>query len=125
MSTWRYLLHLLRFRGWLWAADCIAMTGHMLFSMASGLLAREYLNGLTGSAPVRFDLRSIVIMLVMASVGRFAMSIGMGLVNAPFTLGAGGLLRKNLFARILERPGAGPLPQDASGWPRRGCSSEG
>jgi ATP-binding cassette, subfamily B, bacterial len=35
----------------------------------------------------------------------------MGLVNAPFTLGVGGLLRKNLFARILKRPGARPLLQ--------------
>jgi ATP-binding cassette, subfamily B, bacterial len=111
MSTWRYLLHLLRFRAWLWGIDCLAMTGHMLFNMAPGLLAREYFNGLTGSAPARFDLRTIVILLVMASVARFVASLSMGLVNAPFTLGVGGLLRKNLFARIFHDPGARPLPQ--------------
>src|SRR5262249_6096907 len=111
MSTWRYLLHLLRFRAWLWGIDCLAMTGQMLFNMAPGLLAREYFNGLTGSAPVRFDLRTIVILLVMASVARFVTSMSMGLVNAPFMLGVGGLLRKNLFARIFKCPGARPLPQ--------------
>jgi ATP-binding cassette subfamily B protein len=111
MSTWRTLLHLLRFRAWLWGADCLAMTCHLLFDMAPGLLAREYFNGLTDSAPVRLDLRSIVILLVMASVARFVASMSMGLVNAPFTLGVGGLLRKNLFARILRYPGARPLPQ--------------
>jgi len=113
MSTWRYLLHLLRFRAWLWGVDCLAMTGQMLLSMAPGLLAREYFNGLTGSAPVRLDLPSIVILLVMAALARFVTSMTMGLVNAPFTLGVGGLLRKNLFARILKYPGARPLPQSS------------
>jgi ABC-type multidrug transport system fused ATPase/permease subunit len=32
-------------------------------------------------------------------------------VNAPFTLGVGGLLRKNLFSCILDVPGAVPLPR--------------
>jgi ATP-binding cassette subfamily B protein len=94
----------MRFRAWLWSVDCLAMTGSMLLSMGSGLLAREYFNGLTGSAPVRFDLRAIVVLLVMASVGRFAASMTMGVVNAPFMLGVGGLLRKNLFTRILKAP---------------------
>lgn len=111
MSTWRYLLHLLRFRAGLWGVDCLAMSVQMLLNMAPGLLAREYLNGLTGKAPVRFDLRSIVILLVMAAVARFITNMSMGLVNAPFTLGVGGLLRKNLFASILNVPGAVPLPR--------------
>ena len=111
MSTWRYLLELLRFRAGLWGVDCVAMTGQMLFNMAPGLLAREYFNGLTGKAPVHLDLRSIVILLVMAAVARFVTNMSMGLVNAPFTLGVGGLLRKNLLTCILKSPGAVPLPR--------------
>lgn len=114
MSTWRYLLHLLRFRAGLWGVDCLAMTTQLLLNMAPGLLAREYFNGLTGSAPVRFDPRSIAILLVMASVARFVTSMSMGLVNAPFTLGVGGLLRKNLLTQILKSPGAKPRDRSRS-----------
>src|SRR3954451_4961610 len=111
MSTWRYLLHLLRFRAGLWGVDCLAMTCHMLFNMAPGLLAREYFNGLTGTPPAHLDIRSIVILLVMVALARFVTNMSMGLVNAPFTLGGGGLLRKNLFSRILDVPRAVPLPR--------------
>src|SRR3954452_4735088 len=111
MSTWRYLLHLLRFRAGLWGVDCVAMTCQMLLSMAPGLLAREYFNNLMGKAPVHLDIRSLVILLVMAAVARFVTNMSMGVVNAPFTLGVGGLLRKNLFTCILNSPGAVPLPR--------------
>ncbi len=110
MSTARYLWRLLRYRPWLYSLNLLGIISHLLLTMVPGLLAREYFNLLTNSAPARFGLWTIVVLLVMASVARFCTSFSLGLTNIPFTFEVGGLLRKNLFARILEAPGARALP---------------
>jgi ATP-binding cassette, subfamily B, bacterial len=111
MTTWRYLLHLLRYRPWLWGLNLLGITAHLLLDMVPGLLGREYFNLLTGAAPVHFGLWALVVLLMMSSLGRFCSSFSLGLTNIPFMFEVGGLLRKNLLARILECPGARPLPQ--------------
>jgi ATP-binding cassette subfamily B protein len=111
VRTWRYLLHLLRFRPWLFGLNMLAITAHLLFDMVPGLLGREYFNFLTGDAPVRFSLSAMLALLVMASVARFFSSFSLGLTNIPFMFEVGGLLRKNMLARILQCPGARAVPQ--------------
>src|SRR5207248_1394663 len=78
---------------------------HLLLDMIPGLLTREYFNLLTGSARVHLGLASMAILLVVTSLARFVSSFGLGLTNIPFMFEVAGLLRKNLLARILERPG--------------------
>jgi ATP-binding cassette subfamily B protein len=111
MKTWRYLWRLMCFRPGLFWLNLLAITATLLLEMPPGLLSREYFNLLTGSAPVRFGLESIAVLLVMASIARFVCHFGLTLTNTPFMFEVGGLLRKNLFARILDRPGARALPQ--------------
>jgi ATP-binding cassette, subfamily B, bacterial len=111
MTTWRYLLHLLRFRPWLWGLNLLGITAHLLLDMVPGLLGREYFNLLTHAAPVHFGLTALVTLVVMASLARFCSSFSLGLTNLPFMFEVGGLLRKNLLARILDCPGARAVPQ--------------
>jgi ATP-binding cassette, subfamily B, bacterial len=111
VKTWRYLLHLLRFRPWLYGLNMLAITMHLLLDMVPGLLSREFFNLLTHDARVRFSLETIVALLVAASVARFFSSFGLGLTNIPFMFEVGGLLRKNMLARILQCPGARAVPQ--------------
>jgi ATP-binding cassette subfamily B protein len=111
MTTWRYLLHLLRFRPWLWGLNLLGITAHLLLDMVPGLLGREYFNLLTHAAPVHFGLTALVALVVMASLARFCSSFSLGLTNLPFMFEVGGLLRKNLLARILECPGARAVPK--------------
>jgi ATP-binding cassette subfamily B protein len=111
VKTWRYLLHLLRFRPWLFGLNMLAITAHLLLDMVPGLMTREYFNWLTGSAPTRFGLTAIVALLVAASVARFCSSYGLGFTNIPFMFEVGALLRKNLLARILDCPGARAVPR--------------
>jgi ATP-binding cassette subfamily B protein len=111
VSTWRYLLQLLRYRPWLWGLNLGAITSHLLLELGSGLLVREYFNALTGSAPARFNLTTLLALMVAASLARFCTSYSLGLTNIPLTFHLGGLMRRNLLARILDRPGARPLPE--------------
>ena len=111
MKTWRYLLHLLLFRRWLWGLNLLGITALLLLDMAPALLAREYFNLLTGDAPVRLGLGAIAVLLVVFSVARFFASFSLGLTNIPFMFEVGGLLRKNLLRRVLDRPGARAVPQ--------------
>jgi ATP-binding cassette, subfamily B, bacterial len=113
MRTWRYLWHLLCFRPGLYVVNLFGIIGHLLLDLVPGLLAREYFNLLTGAAQVRFDLGTLIILLLMASVGRFFTSFSLGLTNIPFMMEVGGLLRKNLLNRLLNRPGAKALPQSS------------
>src|SRR5262245_13349846 len=113
MRTWRYLWHLLCFRPGLYVINLFGIIALLLLDMAPGLLAREYFNFLTGEKQVRFDLTAIVVLMVMASVGRLFASFVLPLTNVPFMLEVGGLLRKNLLQRLLNRPGAKALPQSS------------
>src|SRR5205807_868828 len=108
---WRYLLQLLRYRPLLWGLNLVGITCSLLLELGSGLLVREYFNLLTGSAPVRFGLTALLALMVAVSVARFFSSFSLGLTNIPLTFHLGGLMRRNLLARILDRPGARPLPE--------------
>jgi ATP-binding cassette, subfamily B, bacterial len=104
MKFIRHLLHLVRYRPWLYGLNVLSIILQLLLDMAPGLLTRQYLNYLTGSTPVSFGLASIIILLVMASTGRFVAAFGVSLTNVPFLFEVGGLLRKNLLEHILNYP---------------------
>src|SRR5207244_13274226 len=89
----------------------LGITAHLLLDMVPGLLLREYFNILTRAAPARINLETLLVLLIGVSVARFFSSFSLGLTNLPFMFEVGGLLRKNLLARILQRPGARALPQ--------------
>ena len=110
-ATWRYLVHLGRFRPWFFLASVFFTT--MVFAVSSqitGLIIRAFFDSLTGSAPVRFGpwaLSALVVGTALARVGFIFGDIAVHVTNR-FTLGA--LLRRNLFERILDRPGARAVP---------------
>jgi ATP-binding cassette subfamily B protein len=113
MKTWRYLIHLLRYRPGLYGLNLLSIVAAMLLGMAPGLIAREYFNLLTGDAPAAFGLWTLVALLMMATLGGFLASFGCGFTNIPFMMEVGGLLRTNLLERIMQRPGAQALPQSS------------
>src|SRR5712692_9821103 len=89
----------------------LGITVHLLLDMVPGLLMRQYFNLLTHAAPVRMGLETLIVLLIVTSIGRFFSSFSLNLTNVPFMFEVGGLLRKNLLARILACPGARAVPQ--------------
>jgi ATP-binding cassette, subfamily B, bacterial len=111
MKTWRYLVHLLRYRPLLYGLNLLSIIAALLLGAVPGLVARAYFDTLSGAAPVRFGLWELAAFLVLASLGGFLASFGCGFTNIPFMGEVGGLLRTNLLHHILNRPGAQALPQ--------------
>src|SRR5918998_200717 len=111
MKTWQFLWELLRYRRGLYLFNCLMITMFFLLEMLPVLVAREFFNNLTGDAPVRFGMLPLMVVLVMSAVARVAFLFGAMLSNTTFRFTVGALLRRNLFERILERPGARAVPQ--------------
>ena len=108
MKTWRYLWHLLGYRPGLYLLNLLAIVVHFLFDLAPGVLTRDYFNLLEGKGQVQFSLITIVALFLVAFLGRVTTNFCLGLTNIPFILEVGGLLRKNLFARMIAVPGGQP-----------------
>ena len=114
MKTWYYYWRLLRYQPAMYLINLAGIVGAFLLEMVPGLLAREYFNLLSDTAPARFDVTTLIVLLMAAALGRMCCYIVLPMTNTTFVYTCGALLRKNLLARILERPGAQALP-DSSG----------
>lgn len=110
MKTWQYVWRLLRYRPGIYFLNTLLAVTFIVSECVPVLLAREYFNMLTGQAPVSLDLWGLVVILLGTAAGRIAGIAAAIYTNTTFRFTAGALLRKNLFARILERPGARALP---------------
>ncbi|HEY3366735.1 MAG TPA: ABC transporter ATP-binding protein [Symbiobacteriaceae bacterium] len=80
------------------------------WALIPGLLERLFFDTLLGSSPAGFNLGTVVALVVAAGLARAGIIFGGGVAGVPFTFRVQGLLRRNLLARILQRPGARPIP---------------
>jgi ATP-binding cassette subfamily B protein len=110
MKTWQYYLRLFRYQPLMYAINLAGIVGAFLLEMVPGLLAREYFNLLSGAAPARFGLSALIVLLLAGALGRMCFYVMLPLTNTTFVYTCGALLRKNMLARILQRPGARALP---------------
>ncbi len=113
LSAWRYLWRLVRYAPWLYALALGIETLHYLIEMAPGLLAREFLDSLTGHAPATIGLWWVIILLGTTYLAHGLFFSGSIVSMVTFRFTAGALLRKNLFEHVLNRPGARALPASA------------
>ena len=113
MKTWQFYLRLFRFQPLMYTINLIGIVGAFLLEMAPGLLAREYFNMLSGAAPARFGLITLIALLFAGALGRMFFYILLPMTNTTFVYTCGALLRKNMLARILQRPGARALPSSS------------
>ena len=114
MPVWWFMLRLIRFRPWLYAlsAALASVLGYLL-PLAPGAIIRSFLDGLSGKAPAGLNLWSLVALLLALTLARIAVMSGASWAETTLDLTAGALLRTNVFARILERPGARAVPASA------------
>src|SRR5215210_2703065 len=110
MKTWQFYLRLFSFQPLMYTINLIGIVGAFLLEMLPGLLAREFFNMLSGAAAVRFGLVTLIALLFAGALGRMFFYILLPMTNTTFVYTCGALLRKNMLARILQRPGARALP---------------
>lgn len=111
MKTWRYMWRLMRYEPWFYWINMLCIIMVFVLGMAPGLIARSYFDFLDGKIALDGGVWWLAALLMMTTLGQIAFNMGLGLTNTPFMFLAGGLLRRNLLARILARPGAQALAE--------------
>ena len=84
----------------MYTINLIGIVGAFLLEMVPGLLAREFFNILSGSAPARFGLITMIALLFAGALGRMFFYVLLPITNTTFVYTCGALLRKNMLARI-------------------------
>src|SRR5437588_8832181 len=75
-----------------------------------GLIVQGIFDRLTGHEAAGPGIPALIALFVAIEVARFATSFGHEWGYVTFLITAGALLRRNILAAILNRPGALPLP---------------
>lgn len=111
MSTLRFVWALITYKPWLYLANILLWTAVHASPVLPGLITRAFFDRLTGVGSAQFDLGTLAVLLVAAVLGRI-LFIGFGFYTSMTNrFYMAGLLRRNLLARILERPGAAALSE--------------
>lgn len=108
--TWKVILRMIQFRPWLWIGNLCAMFVLMGSFMLPGVLIREFFHLLTGQGPNSLSIWMIVLLVLASEIGGVSGIYGLVLTNVPFQISTITLLRKNMLAHILRRPGSSALP---------------
>ncbi len=110
MKTWPFNARLMRY-----APGAFAVYGFFTFVLVAGeivpgIIVQRIFDRLTGHQAAELGIGALVALFVAIEVARFATSFGHEWGYVTFKLTAGALLRRNILAAILNRPGAVPLP---------------
>lgn len=110
LPTWRYLAEMAHFRLGLYALHALLWSVMNLSVLLVGLIARAFLDTLTGQAHVPVGVTGLIVLLAVIAVGRMTLLLVAGFVeiNMRFTMSS--LVRRNLLRHVLRRPGAYALP---------------
>jgi ATP-binding cassette, subfamily B, bacterial len=109
--AWKVILATIRFRPRLWLLNTLALFFLMFFFMLPGVLVREFFNLISGSPRTGLTLWTLVALLFVSEIGGVLGILGAIKTNVPFFVNTMTLLRKNLLARVLKRPGARALTE--------------
>ncbi|MBI9043593.1 MAG: ABC transporter ATP-binding protein [Anaerolineaceae bacterium] len=111
MPNWKLLIKLIRYKPWTYAVFCLMETMFFaVFPQLSGLVLQNIFNQLSGeetTLPGVWGLLGIFIALAASRSLAFSLDV---YVYYIFYYTSSALLRHNMFAHILDRPGANALP---------------
>jgi ATP-binding cassette subfamily B protein len=110
LSTRAFLWQLLRYKPGVWLLTVFAYMILYGLNFAPPLIARAIFDRLTGAAPVRFGLWTLVLLLFGSTVGRQAAYVALIAGQTLYTALIDSLVRANLLAQLLNRPGAQAIP---------------
>ena len=97
---------LVRYRPFLYLLDTLLWLSYYLLHLVPGLLARAFIDSLTGEAAVSLTVGGIITLVVVTAAVHMAVQMGGIIVDTRFRMNVSALLRRNLLAGVLRRPGA-------------------
>jgi ATP-binding cassette subfamily B protein len=111
LRAWRYILRLARIRPGLYLLLAVVETVCFgVIPQAIGLIIRAFFDQLTGAAQAGLGVAGVIALLLATALARAVFFSADVAVYFSFRYTIAALLRRNLFERILERPGAQAVP---------------
>lgn len=113
MKTYEVIWNAIRVQPWNWFFNLVGITALYLSFQIPALVLREFFNLITGDAKVDFDFWTLVAFMAASALVRIGGELGIVLTNVPMMYNIAAWLQKNMFNRILHRPGAAALPNSS------------
>lgn len=110
LPTWPFNWQLVRYRPWPYMVFSIFHMSFFIIQVIPGLIEKAVFDAITGAAPVTIGLWELIALYISVELVRQVASFGEIWGDVTFRYTTGALLRFNLFASALRRPGALPLP---------------
>jgi ATP-binding cassette subfamily B protein len=111
VKPWRYVLAMVRFQPWLFAASALmASTLYYVVPLLPGLIVREFFNAVTDEPGANLGVWVLLALLAGVGAGRMGALILGAASETTLNQYTEALLRKNMLQRVLERPGARAVP---------------
>src|SRR4051794_29964182 len=110
LKTWPLNWALIRYRPWSFAVHSVLQILFIIAPVGLGLVEQAVFDTITGSAPAALGVWALVALYISIGLAQLAFSFGSVWGDVTFRYGVGGLLRHNMFASLLRRPGALPPP---------------
>ena len=109
MKMRKALWQLITYRPGLYTANVFAWIAILLVELGTGVVAKLFFDSLTDASPAGLTLWSIIALVVGVGVARILTILVGALTDIRHRYNMGALMRRNLLASILARPGAQSL----------------
>ncbi|MFO7633160.1 MAG: ABC transporter ATP-binding protein [Caldilinea sp.] len=110
MNTWWFVWRLIRYAPGLFLAQSLLQIFFLVARVAPGLIERAIFDTITGAAPATASVTTLIALYVSIGLARMVAAYGETWAGRTFRYRIGALLRRNLMAAHLRRPGAAAPP---------------
>ena len=110
IKTWPLNWALVCYRPWAFVVHSIFQILFIAAPVGLGLVMQAVFDTITDAAPATPGVWALVALYISIGLAQLTISFGSVWSDVTFRLGVEGLLRHNLFASLLRRPGALPPP---------------
>lgn len=110
MRAYQHMARLIRYRPVLYLFNGLFWTAIHIAPIIPGLLAQQFFNLLPVEGGLDMTLWTLLVLLVVTALARSMLIYIGGWIDNLHRFSMSALLRHNLLARILERPGARAVP---------------
>ncbi len=106
MNTWWFVWRLIRYAPGLFLAQSVLQIFFLAVRVVPGLIEKAVFDTITGAAPATVSVAALIALYVSIGLARMVAAYGETWAGRTFRYRVGALLRRNLLAAHLRRPGA-------------------
>jgi ATP-binding cassette subfamily B protein len=110
IPTWRFNWRIIGYRPWPYLVYAFGWTFFLAGRLVPGYIEKMVFDRLSGDAPAALNVWTLIALLISFELARLVANLFAGVSAVTFRRTVGALLRKNIMATILRRPGAKPMP---------------